>query len=59
VQEVLDGDTYMLHVCERELYWRGGDKASWKRAYYMPSDADTAVIALRQWCVCFPMCLLK
>ena len=44
---VIDGDTYFLHVAERLLvHDLNGD---WKRHYYMPANADSGVIAWRQW----------
>lgn len=41
----LDGDTYLLHLQERQLKKRPED---W-RQYYMPWTTDTPVRALRQW----------
>ncbi|KAL6749465.1 pheophorbide a oxygenase [Haematococcus lacustris] len=43
---VLDGDLYMLHAGERALIREGNDGS---RAYYMPANADSAVVAWRKW----------
>jgi len=43
---VLDGDTYMLHVAERELLSKGNN---WSKEYYMPATADSSVVAWRRW----------
>jgi len=45
---VIDGDTYMLHVAERDLYGPQM-KGRWQQEYYMPANADTGVVAWRQW----------
>jgi hypothetical protein len=45
---IIDGDTYFLHVAERELYERGGS-ASWPQNYYLPGSSDAAVVSLRKW----------
>ncbi|KAG2447658.1 hypothetical protein HYH02_007574 [Chlamydomonas schloesseri] len=43
---VLDGDSYILHVQERNLLAAGSD---WRRLYHMPAPADGSVVATRQW----------
>jgi len=46
---VLDGDTYMLHVAERELPVTNGLSDGYIRSCYMPAPDDSPVIAWRRW----------
>ncbi|CAN1774849.1 Protochlorophyllide-dependent translocon component 52, chloroplastic [Linum perenne] len=44
---VLDSDLYLLHLEERKIMEAG--ISNWSKACFMPTKADTRVIAFRRW----------
>lgn len=44
---VFDGDTYMLHLSERELLTRASNNIS--RGYYLPASSEVSVATWRKW----------
>ncbi|GBG83872.1 hypothetical protein CBR_g37742 [Chara braunii] len=46
----LDGDSYLLHVAEKNLNrMKMQRNKEWNEAYYLPTASDRWVIAFRQW----------
>ncbi|EIE23405.1 ISP domain-containing protein [Coccomyxa subellipsoidea C-169] len=46
---VFDGDNIILHIQERVLAEDRRKGGSWRRSYFMPTQADRIVTAFRQW----------